>query len=124
MVSMKPVLCQVLLRTLLVICCGPGLALAQESYSIQVLHDFGTSSPSSLVAALDGLFYGTTYGGTVFRADLHGAITTLASFSSSIGDDPSGLILGNDGNLYGLSKFGTNGSGSVFAVAPDHTLTV
>src|SRR5438132_12351613 len=120
---------RILATTLFTIVCGLGSAQPQETYSLQVLHDFETNRPGSLISAPDGGFYGTTYGSstnpaTVFRANLHGTIVTLVSFDSSLGNDPDGLILGRDGNLYGITTFGSNGYGSVFRIAPDNTLKI
>ena len=130
---MKTVWVRILEVVLLTIVCDLGLAWAQTSYSIQLLHDFETNWPSSLISAPDGRFYGSTHrttfngtrsSGTVFRANLHGTIVTLVSFPSPVGDDPGGLTLGNDGQLYGIMTFGSGGDGSVFAIAPDNTVTV
>jgi uncharacterized repeat protein (TIGR03803 family) len=68
-------------------------------------------SPSSLMQASDGNFYGTTVGGTVngsanhygtiFRISPQGVLTTLHAFDSlSKGAYPP-LVQGSDGNLYG-----------------------
>lgn len=130
---MKTVLSRILVWASLTMVGGLGPVHAQESYSIQALHDFETNSPSSLISAPDGGFYGSTYGGTfngtayggtVFRANLHGALVTLVAFPLSDGDDPGGLTLGNDGQLYGIMTFGTDANGSAFAIAPDNTVTV
>ena len=58
---------------------------------------------ASLIQALDGNFYGTTYNGggpdngTVFKMDPSGSLTTLHSFTGSDGAHPhvGGLIPGS-----------------------------
>jgi uncharacterized repeat protein (TIGR03803 family) len=108
--------------------------------------------PSTLVQASDGNFYGTTYTGgkgahckpetgncgTVFKITPKGALTTLYNFCSQAGcadgNQPTGLILGTDGNFYGTSvgyngaptcpKGNSTGCGTVFKITPTGTLTV
>ncbi|MGJ8642408.1 MAG: choice-of-anchor tandem repeat GloVer-containing protein [Luteolibacter sp.] len=84
---------------------------------------------AGLVSGADGNFYGTTSSGgandlgTVFRITPGGQLTTLASFTGNVGGTPgdqplAGLVLGNDGNLYGTtSKGGANGLGTVFRIS-------
>src|SRR5208337_2357099 len=74
----------------------------------------GTSPNSALVQATNGNFYGTTmdgggasnpgYGGAVYEMTPTGSATWLYSFCLQTGcpdgNDPTGLILGTDGNFY------------------------
>lgn len=126
---------------------APGTLFAMGSDgTFSALHSFTTSmdgaSPSGLVPASDGGFYGATStggsngSGTLFKTTAQGDVTTLYSFSSvtatssglqlnSEGAFPaSGILAGNDGTLYGGTAFGGTGSGTLFALAPDGTFTV
>jgi uncharacterized repeat protein (TIGR03803 family) len=80
---------------------------------------------AGLVQGTDGLFYGTTRGGgasnggTVFKIDSSGNLTTIHTFGSfNEGMDPeAGLVLASDGKFYGTTQFGgTLGLGAVFRV--------
>src|SRR5207249_8527538 len=93
--------------------------------TLTTLHSFNGSdvwSPSGLIQARDGSFYGTTAeggasgNGTVFKMDATGTLTTLHSFSGSDGTQPrAGLIQACDGRLYGTtSGVGTTGAGVIF----------
>jgi uncharacterized repeat protein (TIGR03803 family) len=76
--------------------------------------------PSSFVQSEDGDFYGTTEfhgtgnraAGTVFKLTLTGTLTTLYTFVADAdgnypnGANPTSLIEGNDGFLYGTTNFG------------------
>jgi len=109
------------------------------SGAFKTLYTFGTQSQdggypqASLVRANDGSFYGTASGylgpGTVFKITPNGALTTLYRFCSQPGcvdgSVPGPLILANDGNFYGTTKFGGNISdeGTVFKITPAGTLT-
>jgi uncharacterized repeat protein (TIGR03803 family) len=90
----------------------------------------------SLVRGDDGNFYGTTiFGGandqgTVFKVTPTGELSTLYSFCAQTnctdGDQPAaGLVLGNDGNFYGITSGG--GAylyyGTVFKITPAGLLT-
>jgi uncharacterized repeat protein (TIGR03803 family) len=87
------------------------------------------ASPSGLVQATDGNFYGTTYeggfyfGGTVFKITPGGTLSTLHSFCSQTnctdGSNPNaGLVLATDGNFYGTTtNAGANNDGTVFSLA-------
>jgi uncharacterized repeat protein (TIGR03803 family) len=93
------------------------------------------ASPTGLVQATNGNFYGTTYGGgakhqgTVFKITPSGTLTTLYSFCSQTGctdgSNPyAGLVQGTDGNLYGTTyRGGANKRGTVFKITPSGTLT-
>lgn len=87
------------------------------------------STPSTLIKAKDGHFYGTTENGgqfgngTVFRLTTAGVFTTLADFGNST-DTYTGpqsprapLVQASNGLFYGTSAGGgTGGSGTVFSV--------
>jgi uncharacterized repeat protein (TIGR03803 family) len=94
----------------------------------------GENSVAGLVQATNGNFYGTTqvggiktscrpYGcGTIFELTPSGQFTTLYSFCSETacidGTRPtSGLTLGNDGNLYGVTPGGGE-RGVIFEITP------
>jgi uncharacterized repeat protein (TIGR03803 family) len=101
----------------------------------------------SLVQGLDGDLYGTTFyggahevngnGGTVFKIVPDGNLTTVYSFCAltncADGEGPStGLVLGEDGNLYGTTRDGGTANsancfegncGTVFKVTPEGVLT-
>jgi len=101
----------------------------------------GSLPETGLVQGPDGSLYGTTESGgtnadcdgstcgTVFKMTPAGALTTLHSFCSRNGctdgaHPQGGLIIGNDGNLYGTtSEGGDSGAGSVFKITPGGTLT-
>ena len=87
----------------------------------------GAQPRAGLIQASDGNFYGTTSGdgingGTVFEITLAGTFTILYSFCPQAvcadGSDPTGVIQGSDGNLYGTtSAGGASGDGTVFKLA-------
>jgi uncharacterized repeat protein (TIGR03803 family) len=108
----------------------------------------GGNPATALVQGTDGDLYGTTgYGGantgcpygcgTFFRISTSGELTTLYNFCSQAnctdGWAPSGtLVLGIDGNFYGITEFGGTGSagcpspancGTVFKVTANGELT-
>jgi uncharacterized repeat protein (TIGR03803 family) len=109
----------------------------------------GLNPIGPLVQAANGNFYGTTvYGGsnstciagcgTIFEITPTGSLTTLYSFCSQPncadgvpGGDPTSLIQGTDGNLYGTTTVGgnttsgvnSNGYGTIFKITPSGTLT-
>ncbi|MGB8169309.1 MAG: choice-of-anchor tandem repeat GloVer-containing protein, partial [Chthoniobacteraceae bacterium] len=87
----------------------------------------GNSPQSALVQWTDGNLYGTTNtGGTngvgsIFRVTTAGALTTLRSMATTAdGSNPYGaLVLGGDGNFYGLAtNGGVSGRGTVFNISP------
>ena len=104
---------------------------------LTTLHSFtggndGAVPQATLVPGSDGSLYGTTTaggtqnGGTVFRVDSSGVLTTLYSFTG--GNDglipAAALVQGGDGNFYGTTLGGgTNRQGTVFRISPQGTLT-
>ncbi|HEV2424969.1 MAG TPA: choice-of-anchor tandem repeat GloVer-containing protein [Terriglobia bacterium] len=98
--------------------------------------------PGALIQGTDGNLYGTTSAGansacsggcgTIFKITTSGTLTTLHSFDSVDGGDPSGLVQGSDGNFYGTAYSGglanTNcylgACGTVFSMTPAGTLTI
>ncbi len=87
----------------------------------------------------DGNFYGVTGnannggtgGGSIFKLTPTGIKTVLHSFTGADGDGPSGVILDNQGNLYGTASSGGVGGGCVpvgcgvvFKLIPNGTETV
>jgi uncharacterized repeat protein (TIGR03803 family) len=95
-------------------------------------HD-GDFPEATLVQAVDGNLYGTTYeGGTngygaIFRiTTTNGLLTPLYSFTNgSDGAYPvAGLVQANDGNLYGTTEDGgTNGYGTIFRITTNNIFT-
>jgi uncharacterized repeat protein (TIGR03803 family) len=66
---------------------------------------------------------GGQYGyGVVFRINSDGSFKLLHSFNSTDGPGPDApLIVGNDGDLYGLSPNGGTGLGTAFKITPGGT---
>jgi uncharacterized repeat protein (TIGR03803 family) len=103
------------------------------SGTLTTLHNFHVSDGeypfAGVIQATDGKFYGTAsfggaYGeGTAFRLTSAGGFATVYNFCHDPGClDGSwpvgGLLLANDGNLYGTTRTGgKNGVGTVFRVA-------
>ena len=85
-------------------------------------------SPSGLMQATDGNFYGTAAAGTnkegtVFELTTGGALTTLYNFCAQAGctdgaDPMAGVLQGTNGTLYGTTAGGgTNNEGIVFSLS-------
>jgi uncharacterized repeat protein (TIGR03803 family) len=108
--------------------------------AVEAIHHFPASGPepsypgSGLVQAADGNFYGSAGGGTsssgtIYRLNAAGLVTELFSFSYTNsaypdGYGPGGLVIGNDGVLYGTTGAGgaswnptDGGYGTVFRVS-------
>ena len=90
----------------------------------------GASPFGSLLQVGVGAIYGATTS-TIFKITLGGTLTTLYNFcptstscNKSGAPYPSGLVLGQDGNFYGVTNAGgTNNVGTVFKLTPSGTLT-
>ena len=89
---------------------------------------------STLVQGSDGNFYGTTggdqlhgNGGAVIQLTPAGVETVLHSFAGDGSTEPtdnSSLVLGNDGNLYGLTQVGgTNDDGTLYEISAGGVFT-
>ena len=94
----------------------------------------GYNPYADLALGADGNLYGTTEAGgansngTIFKISLpSGAFTSLASFGGGAnGEKPEGrLTWGNDGNLYGTTRFGGIGgtNGVLYRVTTNGTIT-
>ncbi len=93
----------------------------------------GEFPTAGLTLGNDGAFYGTTSGrdvsfgvdATIFKITPEGALTTLVYFDSAEDNDLTpGLVLGPDGNLYGMTIYGsTQSSVMVFKMTPSGNLT-
>jgi uncharacterized repeat protein (TIGR03803 family) len=112
--------------------------------SYTILHHFGDGSvpndvilpEGKLLHGPDGNFYGMAWTGGgafgfggIYRMTPAGAVTILYSFPSNMSDfwgSPQiGLILGADGNYYGVtSAGGTADYGTAFKITPTGTFTV
>jgi len=125
-----------------VLCATTAIALHAQTFT--TLHSFDGTDGDELVNALeagaglvqatDGTLYGTTSGGgangfgTVFRITPSGTLTTLYSFCAQSdctdGQQPSTLVQGADGNLYGTTWGVPNGNvGTIFKITPGGALT-
>ena len=102
----------------------------------------GIDPAAALIQAADGNFYGTTSlgghqedFGTVFKLTPQGTSTTLHNFQVTDGSNPmANLIQGRDGNLYGTTQLGGEGTcaimedtapgcGTIFKITPSGALT-
>jgi uncharacterized repeat protein (TIGR03803 family) len=102
------------------------------SFCLQANCTDGLFPQAPLIQATNGDFYGTTclcgdnsneFYGTIFKMTPSGTLTTLHSFKDVGGDQPSGLIQADNGDLYGTTQYGGNGYGTVFKMTPGGTLT-
>lgn len=126
--------------------CGTVFQITPQGAFNQLARFSGTNGSNSIVAlvqAPDGSFYGgTKYGGpypvttfqglgygTIFRVTTNGALTTPVLFAGTNGANPTAMVLGNDGNFYGVTTWGGNtsqvrwGVGTIFRLSPDGTFT-
>ena len=108
-------------------------ARARESVLYSFTGATGSEPWGRLVIGADGAIYGTTgYGGnnnrgTVFKVDANGTEIVIHSFGSGAADgvEPSSLIMGNAGNLYGTTEQGgAYRGGTVFRVSPAGAETI
>jgi uncharacterized repeat protein (TIGR03803 family) len=117
-----------------------GTAAASSAASLATLHSFAGADGEALAAPLvqgnDGYLYGVARyggdftvmppdgGGTIFRTDFAGNVTTLHVFTGEDGAVPTGLIQGRDGMFYGTTSYGGipnpgtlyPGSGTIFRI--------
>ena len=118
-----------------VFCAAGVIGISAQSFTSLVSFDQTNGAHpyyGSLVQGIDGNLYGTTFAvpastyGTVFRITPGGALTTLHSFDSTDGANPSGgLVQAPDGSFYGTTYAGGifGSSGTVFKISPGGTLT-
>lgn len=98
----------------------------------------GKNPTDALFVASDGNIYGTTVNGgslgwgTVFRLTSGGTVTTLVHFTNLTGGAQGaapfgGLAQGNDGNLYGTTRYGGESAstdhGTIYRLTPGGVLT-
>jgi uncharacterized repeat protein (TIGR03803 family) len=115
--------------------------------SVGTLHSFagvdGETPAAPLVQGLDGFLYGVAAhggdfnvlppdgGGTIFRTDAVGNLTSLHVFRGLDGAVPTGITRGRDGAFYGTTTYGgqpgisslTPGTGTIFRIDPAGSLT-
>jgi uncharacterized repeat protein (TIGR03803 family) len=114
------------------------LTVPAASSAVGSFHSFagpeGATPAAPLVQGVDGFLYGVAAhggdatvmppdgGGTVFRTDGSGNVTTLHVFDGLSGAVPTGIALGRDGAFYGTTTYGgapglsslTPGNGTIF----------
>jgi uncharacterized repeat protein (TIGR03803 family) len=94
--------------------------------TITRLHYFngtdGVGPNAGMVVGPDGALYGSTsgggganYGGTLFRLETNGTVTTLHDFNGTDGNNPgsAAMALGPDGALYGTTPYGGPRQGGI-----------
>lgn len=104
-----------------------------------VLHSFGPqfggpdgAFPRGLAKGRDGSFYGVTQiggnqgFGTAFRIMATGEFTLLHEFGDipAVGRPGSPLVLGPDGNFYGVADHGPHEQGAIYRMTPDGDVSV
>ncbi len=118
------------------------LAVSARAQTVDFVYDFHKSGhPSygvSMAQGTDGNLYGSANGGAhgqgeIFRMSPSGDLTTIYTFCAKSkcpdGSIPGSVILGSDGNLYGVAYAGGSdvgfslGSGTVFKITPGGELT-
>jgi uncharacterized repeat protein (TIGR03803 family) len=89
------------------------------SVQAQTVTTIALESSFGMIQATDGNFYGEAFTGAccaniLFRMTPTGEISTFYKYCPNCaeGSQPSTPILGSDGNLYGVSTFGGNSTGS------------
>ncbi len=126
--SLAGAVCAVLLPALLA-------ASGAAADSLQVVHNFNGldgQSPTGLLQATNGLFYGVGENGgdtktcdpdgcgVIFSVDAAGNFTDLHVFEVTDGNVPTGLVEGKGGKLYGTTMLGgqdeAGGSGTIFSL--------
>jgi uncharacterized repeat protein (TIGR03803 family) len=136
----RPELCSAVLFIL-------GVAIESPAQTYKVLDNFGANS--ALIQGFGGYLYGAGntlgsegpygYGGSIFRMTPAGAASTIYTFCSqpncTDGKDVGGIVLGTDGNIYGVTLIGGANSsidcsgesvqscGTVFKLTPGGVLT-
>jgi uncharacterized repeat protein (TIGR03803 family) len=118
---------------LLSFCVGAAILSSAQTFSL--LASFGSNDGSeanpSLVQAVNGNLYGTTYAdaqfngvGTIFEVTASGKLITLHKFITTDGASPNGgLLQASNGKLCGTTYYGGNGQGTFFRVAPGGAVT-
>ncbi|HXM59343.1 MAG TPA: choice-of-anchor tandem repeat GloVer-containing protein [Terriglobales bacterium] len=81
----------------------------------------GPNNADSLIEASNHDLYGTSVlGGTIFEMTLAGDYSTLLTFDGNDGGEPTSIMQGTDGNLYGTAESGGDmGYGTIFKITLD-----
>jgi uncharacterized repeat protein (TIGR03803 family) len=101
--------------------CGTIFRITLEGV-LTTVHQYGApGSVNFLMEASNHHLYGASVlGGTVFEMTLAGDYSTLHTFDGNDGGEPTSIIQGTDGNLYGTAESGGDmGYGTIFKITPD-----
>ena len=112
--------------------------IGTDGVGFEILHHFGATAgdgrhPAAELVDLNGVLFGTTQSGgsfnkgTVFRFALaDGSYQVLSSLGATLSDAafPSGGLVVAAGELWGVSRGGTFGTGTVYKVSPQGTAHV
>ncbi len=123
----------------LLTCAVLAIAIAAPAQTFATLYDFDGSNGGAypwawLIQGVDGSYYGEAQGivqnndpGAIFKITSSGAFTTVHHFDSNNLYEPAGpiggLVRARNGDLYGAGGGGFYGSGTVFKVTPQDTVT-
>jgi uncharacterized repeat protein (TIGR03803 family) len=118
------------------------LAVCAQAQTVTLVYDFHAigkqADATSIIQGTDGNLYGTATGGThdqgqIFRMTPSGDLTAIYNFCAKSkcpdGSIPETIILGSDGDLYGVTYAGGSdagfslGSGTVYKITPGGELT-